>query len=67
MSNFPSFSVSNGEVEFTLFIGNLVTFENAELFCKNQGIGSSLARIGNSNEFNLVQRVIELSETFERI
>ena len=67
MSSTGSISVSNGEVEFTLFIGNLVTFENAEIFCKNQGDGSSLARISNNVEFNLVQRVIEVSDAFERI
>ena len=61
------FRIENDEVEFTLFTGVLRTFDEAEAFCEILGRGSSLARIGNRAEFDLVAAVIEESQTIERI
>ena len=61
------FRVNNDVVKYTLFTEVLRTFENAETFCENLDEGSSLARISNRAEFDLVEEVIIESQTSERI
>ena len=68
MSEFGGvFTISNNEVEFTLFTVVLRTFDDAQVFCEDLGRDSSLARISTSAEFDLVEEAIEESQTPEGI
>ena len=58
------FVSSNDEVEFTLITGNLVTFDAAEELCAERG--TTLARISNQAEFDLVQEASIASNSFNR-
>ena len=61
------FRINNGEAEFALFTEVLQSFDDAVAFCIGLGTDSSLARISSQGEFDLVEELMEKSQTTSRI
>ena len=64
MSEPNVFPISDGSVEFILIIGNRVNFTDAEAYCEAQE--STLARIANQQEFELVEEIRKVAQTQDR-